>query len=138
MRFSKILPSRLLGCTHLRTFREDTSHTTRRRVLASQLRALGCGVRGCATERRHRETRTLRGENALIASEFYYFGRDASHPVEFQPILANDTRPQEHIRRQAYKSVLGVVSAPAPRLVASDRRQSLLRRVVTPSATERR
>jgi Nucleotide modification associated domain 2 len=46
------------------------------------------GVRGALHDHRHRE-RDLRGENALIASEFYYFGRDAIPiPPEFSAILA--------------------------------------------------
>ncbi len=46
------------------------------------------GVRGALHDYRHRE-RDLRGENALIASEFYYFGRDAIPvPPEFSGVLA--------------------------------------------------
>ena len=46
------------------------------------------GVRGALHDHRQRD-RDLRGENALIASESYYFGRDAIQvPSEYSAILA--------------------------------------------------
>jgi hypothetical protein len=46
------------------------------------------GVRGALHDHRHRD-RDLRGVNALITSEFYYFGRDAiAVPQRFHRILA--------------------------------------------------
>lgn len=46
------------------------------------------GVRGALHDDRHRD-RDLRGENALVSSEFYYFGRDAIPvPEEFVSMLA--------------------------------------------------
>jgi hypothetical protein len=46
------------------------------------------GVRGALHDHRQRD-RDLRGENALIASEFYYFGSDAIQvPSEYSAILA--------------------------------------------------
>jgi len=47
------------------------------------------GVRGALHDDRHRE-RDLRGENALISEEFFYFGREAILvPGEFASVLAN-------------------------------------------------
>jgi hypothetical protein len=46
------------------------------------------GVHGALHDDRHRD-RDLRGENALVAGEFYYFGRDPIQvPDEFARILA--------------------------------------------------
>lgn len=62
------------------------------------------GVRGALHDVRHRE-RDLRGENALVASEFYYFGREAiAIPDKFTGILATtqghkNTYDTELIRR---------------------------------------
>lgn len=46
------------------------------------------GVPGALHDKRHRE-RDLRGQNALIATNFYYFGREAiAVPTEFTRLLA--------------------------------------------------
>lgn len=57
-----------------------------------------CGVPGALHNWLHRE-RDLRGENVLVSTEFFYFGRDAIEvPTRFQALLA---RTQGHRNTKA-------------------------------------